>query len=636
MLTNGHTRHGMQLLDLSKLGARQRAGTKIVDFGVYFPWISKDDGFEVFVRLIHEKDQFLQNVKSLQFPIEHKETHPQYGAYWFGSVDIGNTTPPDHSKAWGALGRYVYRFEVQRKKTKTVVDWVIDPFAREHGVGKMSAFTLGYEEYVWSDNEKNWKTPLLQDLVAYELHLGEFANGIDGAISRLDYLADLGVNCLEIMPVSNIVETVNWGFQPVGFFGVDDRFGKRSDMQRFIDEAHKLGLAVILDVVFGHTGSEFPYSYLYRNLGFGTNPFYYGCFGKDFGFGERTNWCERYVEDFFFTVSYHWLDCYNIDGFRYDCVPEIWDPGLMRGYHRLTYNTYYKAQEKIKEQKWNRFNGSNGEITLIQCAEQLDAPKEAVNDTYGNCAWRDWILKGATEITKCADQRRDAINGMGLNLGLWGFPHQRTMNNDTRSKSIFQYLESHDAPRFINLFGEDRGSKNYYLYPMGNRNKWFKTQPYLIALLLADGIPMLWQGQELCENNSLPGDGEGRVGFLRPVHWNYFYDTPGSNTLWLVRRLLAIRKAGNQFRRGHYNFHGDQYGYAESGLLIYCRHIDDTDSVVAVNFTDAEVTTKFIFAKSGNYCEEIYPGSNDLNNITAGNPVNITIPSNFGRVWTCC
>ena len=89
------------------------------------------------------------------------------------------------------------------------------------------AITLGYETYVWSENELVWKTPNLEGLVLYELMITEFGGDIDGTIARLDYLADLGVNGIEVMPVSNVSNTVDWGFLPIGYFGVDERFGKR-------------------------------------------------------------------------------------------------------------------------------------------------------------------------------------------------------------------------------------------------------------------------------------------------------------------------------------------------------------------------------------------------------------------------
>lgn len=630
----------MQLLNLDTVGARQRPHTKIVEFGVYLPWIDSAKGYEVAVKIIHHKDQFIHDVLPLEFSMQHVSTHSNYGAYWNCIVDIASVSPPDNSRGWGDSGQYVYRFEVVDKHSKAVVDWVIDPFAREFGVGKMSSFTLDYTPYTWSPGESSWKTPRLRDIVVYELHLGEFANGIDGATSRLDYLADLGVNCIEVMPVSNVIENVNWGFQPIGYFGVDDRFGNRWAMQRFIDKAHEYGLAVILDVVFGHTGSNFPYSYLYRSLGFGNNPFHWSCFGKDFGFGERTNWCDAYVQDFFFTVCHHWLDCYHVDGFRYDCVPEIWDPGMMRGYHCLAYETYNLAASKVSSGEWKRFGSDGGSLNLIQCAEQLEFPVEAVRDTYGNSTWCGWTMDSAAAVAKAAGGDSKAIIGLGLNLGIYEFPRHVVMNGKGFDKSVFQYIESHDASRFVNYFGQSRSfaggqSKDeYFLFPMGDRQKWFKVQPYLIALLLADGIPMLWQGQELCENNSLPSNGEGRVGFLRPVNWDYFYDTQGRSTLCLVRKLLALRKHNMQFRWGDYYFYGEIHSYVSQGLLVYKRTLKDVESIVFVNFTGDDVRTTFSFSHDGKYKEFLNSGKHDLVGVVAGQPHALVVPSNYGCVWT--
>ena len=104
------------------------------------------------------------------------------------------------------------------------MDWITDPFAREYGTGKLSAFTLGYQDHEWSEAEAAWKTPALNDLVVYELQLEEFGGGLDGTIRLLGYLADLGINCPEIAPVSNVALTVDWGYLPTGYFGVDERF----------------------------------------------------------------------------------------------------------------------------------------------------------------------------------------------------------------------------------------------------------------------------------------------------------------------------------------------------------------------------------------------------------------------------
>lgn len=108
----------------------------------------------------------------------------------------------------GTPGKYVYRYQLESPNAPRP----IDPFAREFGVGKLSAITLGYQDHVWSDAESRWKTSAVDELVMYELMLSEFGGGIEGTISLLPYLTDLGINCVEIMPVSNVGMTVDWGF----------------------------------------------------------------------------------------------------------------------------------------------------------------------------------------------------------------------------------------------------------------------------------------------------------------------------------------------------------------------------------------------------------------------------------------
>jgi hypothetical protein len=127
----------------------------------------------------------------------------------------------------------VYRFTIANPNAGTL-DWIIDPFAREFGAGKLSAFTLGYQPYVWSAAEDQWRTPALADLILYEMNIAEFGSDLDRARTVVAYLADLGINVIEIMPLSNVGTSVDWGYLPIDYFGVDERFGKRSDFQQLV------------------------------------------------------------------------------------------------------------------------------------------------------------------------------------------------------------------------------------------------------------------------------------------------------------------------------------------------------------------------------------------------------------------
>ena len=130
-----------------------------VTFGLWLPWVSAADGNVVTVKIIHEADQFLQGVPAREFPLTHSVRAP-YGDFWSGTVPIAGTPPAVPGSAWGTPGRYVYRYTIANPNVGTL-DWIIDPFAREFGVGKLSAFTLGYQPYLWSAAEAQWRTPPL-------------------------------------------------------------------------------------------------------------------------------------------------------------------------------------------------------------------------------------------------------------------------------------------------------------------------------------------------------------------------------------------------------------------------------------------------------------------------------------------
>jgi maltooligosyltrehalose trehalohydrolase len=236
----------LSLLPLGTLGAIESNG--IVAFGLWLPWVSAADGNAVSVKIIHEADQFLQDVPPIEFPLMHS-VRPPYGDFWSVTVPIAGAPSPIPGSAWGSPGRYVYRYTIVNPNVG-ILDWIVDPFAREYGVGKLSAFTLGYQPYVWNTAEANWHTPALADLVLYEINIAELAGDFERTRNLMAYLSDLGVNAVEVMPLSNSGVPVDWGYLPIGYFGVDERFGRRSDFQQMVDIAHQHGIAVVVDVVF--------------------------------------------------------------------------------------------------------------------------------------------------------------------------------------------------------------------------------------------------------------------------------------------------------------------------------------------------------------------------------------------------
>jgi maltooligosyltrehalose trehalohydrolase len=622
----------MTLLPLGTLGAVETNGT--VTFGIWLPWVSAADGNAVTVKIIHERDQFLQEIPPREFPLVHSIRAP-YGDFWSATVPIAQTPPATPGSAWGSAGRYVYRYRIANPNVGSL-DWIIDPCAREFGVGKLSAFTLGYQPYVWSAPEANWRTPALADLILYEVNIAELGGDLERTRDLMAYLSDLGVNAVEVMPLSNVAASVDWGYLPIGYFGVDERFGKRSDFQQLVDIAHQHGVAVIVDVVYGHAGVDFPYFDAYTRLKYRDNPFM-GPFAKDYfsSFGKSTDFNRQLTRDYFFTVNHHWLEVYHVDGFRYDCVPNYWDGPLGVGYASLVYETYQLAKSKIAQGQtfWNRFNaGAGAPLTLIQCAEQLEGPEEVLGTTYSNSTWQNHTFDAAKAVAR-GDRGR--LADWGLSLGLFGYPEEVNTNGDVIPKTALQYIETHDHERFICNFGmsnpDEAGNPLFF---EGDRNHWYMLQPYLIAILMCKGMPMLWQGEEFGENYFLPDFGAGRVALLRALRWDFFYDTPGQGLVQLVRKLLRIRKNRSQLRRGAYFFFNDWDRYLSRGVLLFARYNGPEYTLVAINTGDADQTVPFWFPIGGSYVEELHGGAFDLSAIVSLQETPLTVPSHYGRIWT--
>lgn len=608
----------MKNLPMNQLGPHELT-PGLVDFGILLPWVSAANGNRLWIKLIHERDQFIQGIQPLAFELGHG-VNDEYGDMWSGKVDFNTIRDVQPGSHFGLPGRYVYRFELHNPNVG-VLDWIIDPFAREYATGKLSAFTLGYVPYVWSTKENAWKTPAVQDLILYELNLAEFGGSLQGAIDRLAYLADLGVNAISVMPVSNVSLDVDWGYLPIGYFGVDERFGRRDDFQRFVDAAHQHGLAVIADVVYGHASADFPYADLYHRLQYDENPFM-GPFAKDY-FGISTDFNRALTRDFFYSVNTHWLNTYHIDGFRYDCVPNYWDGAMGVGYANLVFNTYEYVKTTIS---LTRFHASDS-VRLVQIAEQLEAPEEILEKTYSNATWQNSTFGAATA---CVHGAAGAIENFGHRLGALGYIEYASQNGEVLPKAPLQYIENHDHSRFLCEFGLDQRDWNP-LFMEGNRANWYRLQPYLIALLTAKGLPMLWQGQEFGENYFVPESGLGRVLLLRPLRWDYFYDTPGKNLVTLTRNLVSLRKNCAELRHGSHYFYSDYERYLSRGILLFHRKTDDAMSLIALNFTDAEQAVPFRFSRTGSYREQLHGQDNFV--ATEGEEHWLSVPSNYGRFW---
>ena len=174
-------------------------------------------------------------------------------------------------------------------------------------------------DFNWTDLE--WKNIPLHEMIQYELHTGTFSDkgDFEGIVSKLDYLKDLGINTIEILPVSQFSGHRNWGYDGVYPFAVQNSYGGPKKLMELVNTCHEKGMAVILDVVYNHFGPEGNYT---GNFGHYFTDTYSTPWGQAINFdGAHSDAVRNYVVQ----NALMWCRDYHIDGLRLDAVHAIFD-----------------------------------------------------------------------------------------------------------------------------------------------------------------------------------------------------------------------------------------------------------------------------------------------------------------------
>jgi maltooligosyltrehalose trehalohydrolase len=199
-----------------------------------------------------------------------------------------------------------------------------------HGVSRV----YDQNSFAWSDSRRgvNFQAPPLASGVVYELHIGTFTpeGTLDAAIGKLDYLKDLGITHVELMPVASFAGNHGWGYDGVALFAVHEPYGGPDALKRFVNAAHEKGLAVLLDVVYNHFGPVGNYT---------------GKFGPYLVDSHRTPWggavnledgWAHQVRRFFCDNALMWMRDFHIDGLRLDAVHAFVDRSAIHFLEQLS------------------------------------------------------------------------------------------------------------------------------------------------------------------------------------------------------------------------------------------------------------------------------------------------------------
>lgn len=223
------------------------------------------------------------------------------GDWWRASVDAQ------------ASVRYGFRLDGSAKVLP-------DPRSRRQpdGVHALSA-SFDPRQYGWHD--QGWTGRQLAGGLLYELHIGTFTpeGTFEAAIGKLDHLVSIGVDFVELLPVNGFNGTHNWGYDGVLWYAVHEQYGGPAGYQRFVDQCHLRGLAVIQDVVYNHLGPSGNYLPEFGPyLSEGTANTWGTSINLD---GPQSDEVRKYIID----NAKMWLDDYHVDGLRLDAVHALVD-----------------------------------------------------------------------------------------------------------------------------------------------------------------------------------------------------------------------------------------------------------------------------------------------------------------------
>ncbi len=338
--------------------------------------------------------------------------------------------------------------------------------------------------FSWTDDA--WPGSRLEGQVIYEMHIGTFTpEGTWTAAERqLAELASLGVTTLELMPVADFPGRFGWGYDGVNLFAPTRLYGTPDEFRSFVDSAHALGLAVILDVVYNHLGPD--YNFLKEfSTGYFTDR-YQNEWGEAVNFdGENSG----PVREFFIANASYWIREFHLDGLRLDATQTIFD--------RSSPSILEVIPQEVRKSAGSRSTLVIGEnesqqVRLVQPKEQGGYGIDALwNDDFHHSAMV--ALTGFNEAyyTDYLGTPQELISAIK-----WGFLYQGqyyswqqqprgTPAYELNAATFINYIQNHDQ-----IANAPRSERCHALTSPG------RYRAMTALMLLGPGTPMLFQGQE--------------------------------------------------------------------------------------------------------------------------------------------
>jgi 1,4-alpha-glucan branching enzyme len=430
--------------------------------------------------------------------------------------------------------------------------WHKNPYASE--VVNSSGNAIVHDpDFDWTGD--NFVMPAWNDLVIYEMHVGTFndapgtgAGTFDEITPKLPYLADLGINAIEIMPVAEFAGDYSWGYNPSQPFAVESALGGPQGLYRFVKAAHAHGIGVFIDVVYNHCGpGDLD---LWRFDGWTDSDhnggiYFYDNVRAQTPWGStRPDYGRNQVRQYFRDNALFWLNKYRLDGLRFDSVVSI--------RNRLGNNN---DPTNDLPDGWSLLQWINNEIQSSQPWKITIAEDLQNNDWITRSTGAGGAGFGSQWEAAFVHPIRQAIitsNDGDRDLFAVRDAMYHSYNGNATGRVI--YTESHDE----DANGHQRVPEE--IWP-GNAGSWFSRKRSTLGAALvftAPGIPMIFQGQEFLEN--------GYFQDSVPLDWSKLTTYPGIHSLY--RDLIRLRR----------NWNNQTAGLRGQNLNVH--HLNNTDKLL--------------------------------------------------------
>ncbi|MDB4924144.1 alpha-amylase family glycosyl hydrolase [Mucilaginibacter sp.] len=449
--------------------------------------------------------------------------------------------------------------------------------------GIVSIFQANQPAYSWKVT--SFTRPAQKNLVIYELFVRDFVatHSYQTLTDTLSYLANLGVNAIELMPVNEFEGNSSWGYNTNFGFALDKYYGTKNAYKAFIDACHAKGIAVIQDIVLEDQFGSSPMVQLYATSTgspSANNPWFSTTITHPDGVGYQLNHQNAATQYYAKNVMKYWMQEYHIDGFRFD---------QSKGYTQNVTTTEaawanYDASRVALWENYNNYMKSIDPGFYVILEHFADNSEQKILADQGMMMW--------TNLSSPADQATMGYptgpvwDLSGLFYDGYGF---------TTPYNLVAYFESHDEERSMfknETYGNISGNYSTKDIPTA-----LKREEMLAAFLFSSpGPKMLWQFEELGYDISI--NQNGRLG-EKPILWNYNSDINRRHLYSIYAKLIKMKINNVVFATTNFK-------YNLTGAVKTVQLLDNAVNVeIAGNFDVVNQTANINFPSTGTWYDNM-------------------------------